>query len=117
MRAAEGEYRLMWPAEVTPKSGGRSRKPKGKAEEVAEALAPEDEPMFEMLRNIRRDQAKARGNVPPFQIFSDAVLRSMARLKPTSPEAALRIRGIGPEKARTMLPPFLEAIRKCGAND
>lgn len=112
MRAEEGKYRLHWP-EPPGEKRSRTKKTKAtKADTFAETLAPEDEPLYELLRNIRKDQAKARGNVPAFQIFSDAVLRSLARLKPRSIEAALRIRGIGPEKARTMLPPFLEAIER-----
>src|SRR5256712_800265 len=43
-----------------------------------------DRPLFDELRGLRRRGGAERG-VPPYLIFSDAPLRDMARLRPTTP--------------------------------
>src|SRR5207244_5900004 len=51
-----------------------------------------DRGLFESLRKLRREIADSRG-VPPFLLFSDATLRDMARQRPGSARALLRVRG------------------------
>src|SRR5439155_1337015 len=68
-----------------------------------------DRVLFERLRKLRREIAAERG-VPPFVLFSDSTLRDMARVRPGSPNALLRIRGIGERKAADLGPQFLEVI-------
>jgi DNA helicase II / ATP-dependent DNA helicase PcrA len=58
---------------------------------------PYDEALFERLRTWRRDRSKA-DSVPPYVVFSDEVLRSIARTKPITAVALSRISGIGPAK-------------------
>jgi len=60
---------------------------------------PVDEGLFEALRVLRRSIADERG-VPPFIIFTDAVLRHLAASRPVSAPAFRTIKGIGAHKAR-----------------
>ena len=55
------------------------------------------DPLFEALRAWRRDRAKDLG-VPPYVIFHDSTLRSVATLKPNSSKALSAIDGIGDTK-------------------
>ncbi len=69
-----------------------------------------DRDLFERLRTVRLDIARARG-VPPYVIFHDTTLREMARLRPTTMEALHGIRGVGARKAEDLGETFLAAIR------
>ncbi|HMF48290.1 MAG TPA: DNA helicase RecQ, partial [Candidatus Saccharimonadales bacterium] len=53
-----------------------------------------DTGLFEILRALRRQLAEER-RVPAYVLFNDATLREMARVRPGSPNALLRIRGVG----------------------
>jgi ATP-dependent DNA helicase RecQ len=70
---------------------------------------PMDEALFEKLRELRRDLARERG-VPPYIIFNDKTLASMAAHKPTTAEDLRAIKGVGEKKAADLGPAFLEAI-------
>jgi ATP-dependent DNA helicase RecQ len=69
-----------------------------------------DRDLFDRLRAVRLDIARARG-VPPYVIFHDTTLREMARLRPTTMDALHGIRGVGARKAEDLGETFLEAIR------
>jgi ATP-dependent DNA helicase RecQ len=76
-----------------------------------------DPGLFEHLRNLRREIASER-NVPAYVVFSDATLRDMARLRPTSPAALLNVRGVGEKKLADLGQRFVEEIQTyCRAND
>ena len=66
--------------------------------------------LFELLRELRRDIARRR-EVPPYVIFSDKSLRSMATNRPTDQAAFLRCHGVGERKLEEYGPDFLGAIR------
>jgi ATP-dependent DNA helicase RecQ len=72
-----------------------------------------DRELFERLRSLRLDIARARG-VPPYVIFHDSTLRDMARLKPTTAEALRHVYGVGERKAAELGDAFLEVIRDGG---
>jgi ATP-dependent DNA helicase RecQ len=76
----------------------------------AESWQDVDRDLFDRLRDVRLRIARARG-VPPYVIFHDATLRDMARVKPTSIEALLGVRGVGACKAENLGEQFLDAIR------
>ena len=59
---------------------------------------------------MRLETARQRG-VPPYVIFHDATLREMARLRPTSIDALLAVKGVGARKADDLGEIFLSAIR------
>jgi ATP-dependent DNA helicase RecQ len=65
---------------------------------------------FERLRTLRRQLAD-RENVPAYVVFSDAVLREMARRLPRSEADLLAIPGVGPAKLARYGAVFLETLR------
>jgi ATP-dependent DNA helicase RecQ len=89
--------------------GGRRR-----AEDPAGETSPvghDEGDLFEELRALRRELAAERG-VPPYLIFSDASLRDMARLRPTSEAAFLQVKGVGEWKREAFGERFLDLLRK-----
>ncbi|MEO8077247.1 MAG: DNA helicase RecQ [Acidobacteriota bacterium] len=76
----------------------------------AESWQDVDRDLFERLRAVRLEIARARG-VPPYVIFHDTTLREMARLRPKSMEELHGIRGVGARKAEDLGETFLTAIR------
>ena len=58
------------------------------------ARADYDRALFGKLRAVRRELADAQGKSVP-AVFTDRVLRSLARERPTSPEQMRRVVGIG----------------------
>ena len=71
-----------------------------------------DEELYEKLKELRSKLATEAGNVPAYVVFSNKTLEFLTRLKPRNVEAGLRIQGIGPKKAETYLPAFIEMIRE-----
>jgi ATP-dependent DNA helicase RecQ len=68
-----------------------------------------DRDLFERLRAFRRRKADERG-VPPFIIFSDATLRDLARVRPTTLDQLPSIHGIGSKKCAEYGPALLAEI-------
>ncbi len=68
-----------------------------------------DEGLFEALRILRRKLADQRG-VPAYVLFNDATLRDMARLRPSTPEALLSVRGVGERKLADLGQRFIDEI-------
>ncbi|MGJ3241852.1 MAG: RecQ family ATP-dependent DNA helicase [Opitutales bacterium] len=94
----ENEPRLAWPET-------------GQAETPA-AAGPPDSGLLEKLMAKRNQLARARNNAPAYTIFPNTVLEQLAAQRPTTPEAALTIKGIGPQKAKKLLPTFLKIIQE-----
>jgi len=68
-----------------------------------------DRDLFERLRELRTELARAR-DVPPYVIFSDASLRDMARKRPTTPEAFIEVHGVGDKKLADLGDAFIACI-------
>jgi ATP-dependent DNA helicase RecQ len=68
-----------------------------------------DTGLFETLRTLRRQLAEER-RVPAYVLFNDATLHDMARVRPGSRDALLKIRGVGERKVADLGDRFLEAI-------
>jgi ATP-dependent DNA helicase RecQ len=68
-----------------------------------------DVELFATLRAVRKALADER-DVPAFLIFSDAVLRAMAREVPATPSELRAITGVGDRKLADFGTPFLAAI-------
>ncbi len=64
---------------------------------AADELGAEDQAVFEALRAWRLERARG-ADVPAYVIFNDAVLREVARRRPTDRAALLTVPGIGPVK-------------------
>ncbi|WP_310194006.1 DNA helicase RecQ [Neobacillus niacini] len=70
-----------------------------------------DDPLFEILREVRRAIAETE-NVPPFVIFSDAALKDMCAKLPKSSEEFLNVSGVGELKLKKYGLDFIQAIRQ-----
>jgi ATP-dependent DNA helicase RecQ len=81
------------------------------AEGGVNATATTDEPLFEMLKEIRQVEAKKR-KLPPFVIFLETSLQDMATLYPTTLEELERCQGVSKGKAIKYGKPFVELIEK-----
>jgi ATP-dependent DNA helicase RecQ len=94
----------------------RQRRPtKGRVQKrsriESESWQDVDRDLFERLRAVRLEIARARG-VPPYVIFHDTTLREMARIRPKTVGELHGIRGIGARKAEDLGETFLAAIRE-----
>lgn len=78
-----------------------------KAEQVT--LAGSDQPLFEYLKEVRRELARAE-NVPAYVIFHDAVLMEFAARKPARLDDLLGVSGVGPRKVEKYGVAFLDAL-------
>ncbi len=75
-----------------------------------------DKDLFEGLRELRRSMAAER-KVPAYVVGTDAVLRDLARLRPSTLEKMASIRGIGRRKLVEQGPQWLEFLdRWCTEN-
>jgi ATP-dependent DNA helicase RecQ len=88
----------------------RRDEPRAKSRAEAASWEGVDGALFERLRAVRLDTARSRG-VPPYVIFHDVTLREMARLRPTTLDALLTVKGVGARKADDLGDVFLAAIR------
>ncbi len=84
---------------------------KSRTKGTAKTIAPEDNPLFEALRELRMELSK-EADVPPFVIFHDSTLREMARLRPTTIEEFAEISGVGRNKLQRYGDAFVSAIRR-----
>ncbi len=69
-----------------------------------------DKDLYEHLAELRRDLA-AEFNMPVYRIMRNETLRAFATLKPTTLEAAERIKGVGRWMRSTHLRAFVELIQ------
>jgi ATP-dependent DNA helicase RecQ len=67
--------------------------------------------LFEQLRALRRELADAQ-NVPPYIVFTDAVLYGMCATLPQNGEELLALSGVGQAKLEKYGERFLRVIRK-----
>ena len=66
--------------------------------------------LFEVLRKLRRQLAD-QSNIPPYLVFSDAVLAEMSARRPSGRSELLLVNGVGASKADQFGNAFLDAIR------
>ena len=93
----------------------RRKAPRARSRAEAESWQDVDRALFERLRSVRLEIARSRG-VPPYVVFHDATLREMARLRPTSLDGLLAVKGVGTRKADDLGETFLTAIRSHSEN-
>ncbi len=87
------------------KSSGRRKTRRGDV-----AAGSTDQGLFERLRRLRLELARARG-VPPYVIFHDVTLHELARLQPRSLDELRQVTGIGERKAEAFGEAVLEVLR------
>ncbi|MBI4147269.1 HRDC domain-containing protein [Candidatus Woesearchaeota archaeon] len=73
-------------------------------------LNDEEKILFEKLRSMRMDLAKAE-NLPPYIIAHDSVLKKLAKAKPLTKEEMISIGGIGEKNFDKYGVYFLKVIR------
>ncbi len=85
--------------------------PAAKRASKAETISWEgvDRGLFDDLRTLRRERAEQLG-VPPFVLFSDAVLRDLARRRPSTLANLRKTHGIGEQKEKQYGELFLSRI-------
>ncbi|QHW30621.1 DNA helicase RecQ [Paenibacillus rhizovicinus] len=104
LRISEGEYpTVSLTAEALPVLEGsvpvhRRQSAAAKRRETSSSgLSAANTPLFEALREWRRETA-AREKVPPFMLFFDSALREIADRQPVNSEQLLAVKGIGAAK-------------------
>ena len=103
-------------AQMRVREDTRTLTPRKKARAAPVDLTPEDEPLWQALRDCRRRLA-AEHNVPPYVIFHDATLREMLRARPDTREALLGITGVGQAKLERYGDDFLAILRSATKTD
>ncbi len=111
----QGTVRLGHPAPALPKGrrrGGRISVAGGSAgvgEDAAGAGDAAGSPLYEKLRRLRLLLAKKQG-VPPYVVFHDSTLLSMAALRPRDLAALGQLKGLGESKLARYGRAFLAVI-------
>lgn len=72
---------------------------------------PDDETLFESLRQLRQTLAREQG-VPPYVVFGDVTLWAMVYSRPETLEAFAELSGVGQVKLERYGEVFLDAIRQ-----
>lgn len=112
-RSVVGVSRLTPSRQVSSRGGARQQEPQEvPSEEPLDAAGQEG--LFQCLRSVRGRIAKAK-TLPPYVIFSDKTLRSMAQSRPTDAAGLLRCHGVGDAKLEAYGQAFLAAIREWSA--
>ncbi|GEL09197.1 DNA helicase RecQ [Salisediminibacterium halotolerans] len=70
----------------------------------------EDDPLFDMLRELR-SQLADQNDVAPYMVFSDQTLREFCRFRPKTHTEFLKIKGVGETKLAAYGDSFISAIR------
>ena len=102
-----GERAVLLRQDAGPRRKERSRT------RTAPGLDPDDRELFEALRALRSDLARAR-SMPAYVIFPDATLIEMAARKPTDLDALALCHGVGAKKLVDFGEAFLAVIRAVG---
>ena len=76
---------------------------------IIKAQVEANDPLFEVLRQIRKEIAD-REKVPPFVVFSDKSLKDMCLRKPKNSTQFLEVSGVGESKLEKYGKTFIDAI-------
>ncbi len=91
-------------------SAAASRKKRTQEVLQSMGLGRMDKVLYEHLAELRRDLA-AEYHMPAFRVMHNETLRALATLKPTTMEAAGRLKGVGPWLRTHALRAFVELIQ------
>lgn len=90
---------------------GRKTHAPAPAPAADDELSDAAQPLYECLRALRTRLAREQG-VPPYVVFSDKSLRSMATLRPDDTATFLEVHGVGETKSARYGERFLALIRE-----
>ncbi|RTZ71691.1 MAG: DNA helicase RecQ [Gammaproteobacteria bacterium] len=96
-----------------PRKPERSGRP-GRSRPVIPEFDEQDSALFEALRKLRLELARAQG-VPPYIIFNDATLKEMVVVQPRSLEEMREITGVGEQKLARYGRAFLDVIEEASS--
>ncbi|NKI34982.1 DNA helicase RecQ [Wenzhouxiangella sp. XN79A] len=105
----ELRWKMREPARV-PKTGRARTSSRSGA-----PVAPEHAPVFDQLRALRLELARAEG-VPPYVVFHDATLAAMAEARPQTLAALGDLHGVGRHKLDKYGEKFLERLQALNAS-
>jgi len=93
-----------------PRIREKNKKTRKKKQRMEGGLeTPQDEALFDRLRELRKQIADEMG-VPPYIVFGDSALIHMAQLKPTNEDEMLSVHGVGQAKLERFGKVFLDCI-------
>jgi len=104
-----GIVNLGRPAPMARKTKASRRGSPTSKTDASESLDPKSTPLFETLRRLRLLLARKQG-VPPYLVFPDTVLTSLAISRPTGLGMMRRIKGIGEIKLARYGQAFLRVL-------
>ena len=96
-----------------PRGAGKSRKKGSKKKSPVDLERPEDEALFEALRQLRLELAREQ-KVPPYVVFSDRTLIEMAVSRPASEAELRQVHGVGDAKLERYGEVFLALVAEHG---
>lgn len=82
-----------------------------KKEKKQSTVRPQDQDLWEALRQLRTDIAQQHG-MPPFVIFHDTTLQEMCQTRPGDMQAMVRISGVGIQKLERYGQQFLQVVQQ-----
>ena len=118
LESSSGEYPTLHPGpraellhdQMTTVTVYRREEPKPVKKTTSTTLRGSDGDLYQLLRALRTKIARKEG-LPPFMVFSDKTLQEIARLRPTKPEAFLKISGVGKQKLSQYGDLFMDEVR------
>ena len=102
--------RKRWSTNALKKKGKPAFSARGKELISNIMLGRMDKELYNLLAELRRDLADEY-RMPVYRILNTETMKAMATIKPTTMEAAARLKGIGPWTLRTTLRAFVELIQ------
>ena len=92
------EFRLVWPEQKATK------KQEVQKTDLSNRIIDFDPKLYEKLKNKRAQLAAIQGNIPPYRIFSNSVLKELVIHRPQTTEEALSINGIRRSESPQTIP-------------
>jgi ATP-dependent DNA helicase RecQ len=95
----------------TPRLLKPAQKPAKISKIASDSWEGVDKGLFEALRKLRSEIASEK-KMPAYIVFGDAVLRDMARRRPSTLDRFLQVKGVGQQKCQHYGRAFLDTIQK-----
>ncbi|MEO7793298.1 MAG: DNA helicase RecQ [Thermoanaerobaculia bacterium] len=109
----KGAEKVQFRFEQEPAKKGKKLRPARGTSSSPAAPTGEAATLFDRLRALRLELAKAVG-VPPYVVFHDSTLKAMALLKPTTLAQIAQLPGVGEKKLEKYGSAFLGIVRDAG---